>query len=270
MTTATVERVNAKRMLRMPVVAKTGFLKIAVTPLATRGAACVVSCSSCCLKEVCLPCGLDSNNMGELDELTRVKRRVAKGSSLYRSGDEFVSLYAVRSGSFKSVGSSRAGEEKVTGLHLPGEMMGLDAISTRQHGYDAIALEDSEVCTIPYARLTQLAQRMPQLQAHLMQILSGDISRDHGLMLLLGAMDAERRIAAFLLSLSRRYQKLGYAAARFSLRMTREEIGSYLGLTLETVSRVFSRLQREGLLAAHQKDVELKDLAALREKVGQW
>ena len=235
-----------------------------------KGAACAVSCSACRLKEVCLPCGLSTERLGDMDDLTRVKRRVAKGSALYRSGDAFVSLYAVRSGSFKSVGSSRAGEEKVTGLHLPGEVIGLDAINNRQHGYDAVALEDSEVCVVPYAKLTALALRVPALQSQLLRILSGDISRDQGLMLLAGAMDAEQRIAAFLLSLSRRYQNLGYAAARFSLRMTREDIGSYLGLTLETVSRVFSRLQRDGLLAAHQKDVELKDLPALREKVGQW
>jgi CRP/FNR family transcriptional regulator len=248
--------------------AAAGFA-ISVVPTRTN-AACAPSCSSCCLREVCLPCGLDIEKLGAMDELTRGKRRVAKGSVLYRSGDAFTSLYAVRSGSFKSAGSSRAGEEKVTGLHLPGEVMGLDAINRREHGYDAVALEDSEVCIIPYSQLTQLAQRMPQLQAQLLRILSGDISRDQGLMLLMGAMDAEQRIAAFLLSLSRRYQNLGYAAMRFSLRMTREEIGSYLGLTLETVSRVFSRLQRSGLIAAHQKDVELKDLPALREKVGQW
>ena len=229
-----------------------------------------VSCSSCCLAGVCLPSGLDSDKLDEIDELTRAKRRMAKGGALYRSGDTFEALYAVRSGSFKSVGVSRAGEEKVTGLHLPGELLGLDAISTRRHGYDAIALEDSEVCTIPYSRLTQLALRMPQLQGQLLRILSSDISRDQGLMLLLGGMDADRRIAAFLLSLSRRYHNLGYASTRFSLRMTREDIGSYLGLTLETVSRVFSRFQRDGLLAAHQKEVELRDLDRLHERVGHW
>ena len=236
--------------------------------LATKAAARPVSCSSCSLAGVCLPCGLDGDKLSEIDDLTRVKRRVTKGSALYRSGDAFELLYAVRSGSFKSVGVSRAGEEKVTGLHLPGEIVGLDAINGRKHGYDAIALEDSEVCTIPYSRLTQLSLRMPQLQAQLLRILSGDISRDQGLMLLLGGMDAERRIAAFLLSLSRRYEKLGYAKLRFSLRMTREDIGSYLGLTLETVSRLVSRFQREGLLAAHQREVELKNAQKLHEKVG--
>lgn len=234
----------------------------------TKASGRAVSCSSCCLRGVCLPCGLTTDQLGDMDELTRVKRRVPRGSALYRSGDSFESLYAVRSGSFKSVGVSRNGVEKVTGLHLPGEVMGLEAINSRIHGYDAVALEDSEVCVIPYARLTQLALRMPDLQAQLLRILSGDISRDQGLMLLLGGMDAEQRISAFLLSLSRRYQKLGYAADRFSLRMTREEIGSYLGLTLETVSRLFSRMQREGTLKAQQREVELKDIGRLRETVG--
>ena len=242
-----------------------------VSPIAiSKAAGAAVSCSNCCLQHVCLPCGLDTEALCDMDDLTRVKRRVTKGSTLYRSGDAFESLYAVRSGSFKTVGTSREGEEKVTGLHLPGEVMGLDAINSRQHAYDAVALEDSEVCTIPYARLTQLALRIPELQQQLLRILSGDISRDQGLMLLLGGMDAEQRIAAFLLSLSRRYQKLGYAATRFSVRMTREEIGSYLGLTLETVSRLFSRLHRDGLISAHQREVKLIDVARLREKVGHW
>lgn len=229
-----------------------------------------VSCSNCCLQHLCLPSGMAADQLCDVDELTRVKRRIAKGAVLYRNGDAFDSLYAVHSGAFKTVGTSRNGEEKVTGLHLPGEVMGLEAINRRQHGYDAVALEDSEVCAIPYARLTQLAMRLPDLQQQLLRILSGDISRDQGLMLLLGGMDAEQRIAAFLLSLSRRYQKLGYSSTRFSLRMTREEVGSYLGLTLETVSRLFSRLQKQGLISAQQRDVELKDIERLRDKVGHW
>ncbi len=235
---------------------------------AARSVPAAVSCSTCCVRNVCLPCGIAEAHLGDVDELTRLKRRIAKGASLYRTGDAFESLYAVHSGSFKTLGVSRAGEEKVVGVHLPGEVMGLEAISDKRHGYDAVALEDSEVCVIPYQRLTQLAMRMPDLQHQLLRIVSGDISRDQGLLLLLGGMAAEQRIAAFLLSLSRRYKKLGYDSTRFSLRMTREEIGSYLGLTLETVSRLFSRFQREGLLAAHQREVELRDMAALREKVG--
>ena len=241
-------------------------------PIATpaSGGRAAVSCSLCCLQGVCLPCGLTVDKLGDMDELTRLKRRVTRGATIYRGGDAFDSVYAVRSGSFKSVSVSRNGDEKVTGLHLPGEVMGLDAINHKRHGYDAVALEDSEVCVIPYARLTEFALRIPELQAQLLRLLSGDISRDQGLMLLLGGMDAEQRIAAFLLSLSRRYQKLGYAATRFNLRMTREDIGSYLGLTLETVSRLFSRMQREGIVATQQREVELKDVERLKERVGHW
>jgi CRP/FNR family transcriptional regulator len=238
--------------------------------VARRAASAPVSCSKCCLQGVCLPHGLNADGLGRMDELTRLKRRVARGATLYRTGDPFSALYALRSGCFKSVGISRNGMEKVTGLHLPGEIMGLEAINSRQHGYDAIAIEDSEVCVIPYAQLTHLALRLPELQAQLLRIVSGDISRDQGLMLLLGSMDAEQRIAAFLLSLSKRYRKLGYSPTRFGVRMTREEIGSYLGLTLETVSRVLSRLQKEGLVAAQQREIELKDVGALQEKVGHW
>lgn len=269
MSLAIAEVAGGTRVFTNPALRSAAVIRISAARPA-KAAPRAVSCSSCSLRGVCLPCDLDLDKLGEMDELTRAKRRVAKGSALYRSGDVFESLYAVRSGSFKSVGISRNGEEKVTGMHLPGEVMGLDAINARKHGYDAVALEDSEVCIIPFAQLARLAQRLPQLQGQLLRILSGDISRDQGLMLLLGGMDAEQRIAAFLLSLSRRYERMGYAATRFSLRMTREDIGSYLGLTLETVSRVFSRLQRDGLLAAQQKEVELKDLPQLREKVGNW
>jgi CRP/FNR family transcriptional regulator, anaerobic regulatory protein len=240
--------------------------RLEITPL--NWTRCAVSCSTCASRKICLPCGLDADKLSDVDELTRRKRRVSKGSCLYRNGDVFESLHAIRSGSFKSVGATRAGDEKVTGLYLPGELMGLDAINARCHRYDAIALEDSEVCIVPYAALTQLASRRPQLQAQLFRMLSGDISRDGGLMLLMGSMDARQRIAAFLLSLSRRYEKLGYASTRFRLRLTRGEIGSYLGLTLETVSRVLSCLERDGMIGAQQKEVQLKDVAGLHDMVG--
>ncbi len=229
-----------------------------------------VSCSSCCLQGVCLPSGLVGDELNELAEIAAAKRRIARGAALYRGHDAFDSLFAVRSGAFKSVGVSRAGEEKVTGFHFPGEVMGLDAINGERHTYDAIALEDSEVCVIPYAALTQLSLRIPVLQSRLLRILSSDISRDQGLMLLLGSMTAEQRLCAFLLSLSRRHHKLGYSADRFHLRMTREDIGSYLGLTLETVSRLLSRLQRDGLIAARQREIELKNVEALKDVVGHW
>jgi CRP/FNR family transcriptional regulator len=217
---------------------------------------------------VCLPCSLQPGEVDRFDEIATAKRRVARGSALYHSGDAFEYLYAVRSGAFKTVGVSRHGDEKITAFHLAGELLGLDAISVGSHGYTAVALEDSEVCAIPFAALEKMALAVPALQHQLFRVLSGDISRDQGLMLLLGSMTAEQRLAAFLLTLSRRYERLGYAANRFTLRMTREEIGNYLGLTLETVSRLFSRFQRDGLVGVQQREIELRNAARLREIVG--
>ncbi len=252
---------------------------IPVMPASTRSASVVrlmpkagsaTACSSCCLKSVCLPCDLGRPELDRFDEIATAKRRVARGASLYHNGDRFDSLYAVRSGAFKTVGVSRHGDEKITGFHLPGELLGLDAISNQRHGYSAVALEDSEVCVLPFAPLERMAMSMPALQHQLLRLISGDISRDHGLMLLLGSMSAEQRLAAFLLSLSRRHQYLGFSGSRFVLRMTRDEIGNYLGLTLETVSRLLSRFQREGLVAVQQRDVEIRSTDRLMEMVGHW
>ena len=246
------------------------FLEAQRQSSVTAASKSTIACSSCCLKGACLPCGLGSAEMSRFSEITAGKRKVARGAALYLIGHSFESLYAVRSGAFKTVGVSRHGDEKVTGFYLPGELLGLDAISGGAHGYNAVALEDSEVCVMPFKAVEELASRIPALQHQLFRLLSGDISRDHGLMLLLGSMSAEQRVAAFLLSLSKRHQRLGFSATRFVLRMTREEIGNYLGLTLETVSRLFSRFQRDGLVAVHQRDIEIHDADRLREMVGHW
>jgi CRP/FNR family transcriptional regulator len=256
--------------LRRPIAAHSACPRTAVITLLATQPKAAVACSSCCLKGVCLPCNLDNGDLTRFGEIAAAKRRVARGASLYHNGDRFESLYAVRSGAFKTVGVSREGTEKITGFHLPGELLGLEAINGGRHGYNAIALEDSEVCIIPFAQLEQMALTLPALQHQLLRLVSGDISRDHGLMLLLGSMTAEQRVAAFLLSLARRHQRLGYAGDRFLLRMTREEIGNYLGLTLETVSRLLSRFQREGLISVHQRDVEILGKDRLMERVGHW
>lgn len=246
------------------------ILAVGTFPQPIRPARSGVCCGSCCLQDVCLPCGLSAANVSELDALATLKRKVARGAALYRSSDVFDALYAVRSGAFKTQSVSRGGVEKITGFHLPGELMGLDAINTERHNYDAMALEDSEVCVIPFAKLQALALRIPELQRQLFRLLSREIARDEGLMLLLGSMTAEQRLAAFLLSLSRRYQRLGYAGDCFNLRMTRDDIGNYLGLTMETVSRLMSRFQREGLIAAQHREIEFRNAAGLMELVGQW
>ena len=225
-------------------------------------------CSTCFLQGVCVPCALEPNEVEGFGALVSGKRRIARGSALYQIGDPLEFLYAVRSGAVKSVIVSSHGEETVTGFYLAGELMGLEAISRGRHGCQAVALEDSEVCAIPFAALSSMALSVPALQQQMFRMLSSDISRDQGLILRLSSMTAEQRLAAFLVGLSRRYRRLGFAADRFVLRMTREEIGNYLGLTLETVSRLFSRFQNEGLIAVRHRDVTLNDIQRLQEIVG--
>jgi len=225
-------------------------------------------CSSCSSREVCLPCCMHSEEAGELDELIYTRIRVKRGQHLFRSGDGFGSLYAIRSGFFKSVSSVEDGREQVTGFHMPGEMLGIDALGTDIHTRDTIALEDSEVCVIPYARLVELGASVEGLQRQFHRILSRQISGEHGIMMLLGTMRAEERLAMFLLNLSQRFLARGYSATEFVLRMTRDEIGSYLGLKLETVSRMFSRFQAEGLVDVSNRHIRILDATGLKGCLG--
>lgn len=217
------------------------------------------NCSTCSLRELCLPIGLSVEEMRELDALITQGRPVKRGDGLYRAGEPFRSLFAVRVGFFKSSVISEDGREQVTGFHMSGELMGMDAISSDTHTCDAIALEDSEVCELPFAEIEALARNIPALQRHLYKVMSREIVRDHGVMLLLGNMKAEERLAAFLLNLSQRFALRGYSATSFHLRMTREEIGSYLGLKLETVSRILSRFQDQGLIKVQNRLIEIID-----------
>ena len=221
------------------------------------------SCSTCYLRGTCLPSGSPAEQVIQISTLTRTKLRLRRGAALYRRGDAFKSLYAIRSGSFKSVGLGRAEHTKVVGLHLPADLVGLEAISSRIHEYDAVALEDSEVCVVPYDDLVRMTLNVPELQAYLLAALSREIVRDDGLVLHLGAMTAEQRVTKFLLGVSARYERLGYTGTRFDVRMTRKDIASYLGLTLETVTRVFTRLQRDGLIEAQFKELRLTNVNGL-------
>lgn len=223
-----------------------------------------IACSSCNLRELCLPVNLDGMGMRQLDVLTSVKRTFRRGEYLYHSGEPFRSLYAIRTGFFKTQVLHEDGREQVTGFQMPGEIIGLDAICTNAHACNAIALEDSEICELPFDRLEELSRELPGLQRHLHKIMSSEIVRDHGIMLLLGSMRAEERLAAFLLNLSQRFSARGYSPNAFHLRMTRQEIGSYLGLKLETVSRTFSLFQEHNLLSVRARDVEIIDMSRLR------
>ncbi len=225
-------------------------------------------CSTCSLRELCLPMGLPEDDIDQLDHLVFTRKRLKRGDALYRAGDEFTSLNAVRTGFFKSTVVLEDGRDQVTGFHMPGDIMGLDGISADRHSVSTIALEDSEVCIIPFSRLEELSHQVRNLQNQFHKLMSREIVRDQGVMMLLGTMRAEERLAAFLLNLSQRFTARGYSASEFHLRMTREEIGSYLGLKLETVSRIFSKFQEQGLIAVQQKHIRIENLNGLRRMLG--
>jgi CRP/FNR family transcriptional regulator len=223
------------------------------------------ACSNCNLRELCLPLGLNDLELAKLDELVSTRKRLKRGEHLYRSGEPFDAIYAIRSGFFKTDVLVEDGRDQVTGFQMTGELLGLDGISTESHTCNAVALEDSEVCTIPFLHLEGLSREIHTLQHHFHKVMSREIVRDHGVMMLLGMMRAEERLAAFLLNLSQRFTARGYSPAEFNLRMTRDEIGSYLGLKLETVSRAFSRFQEEGLISVQQRHIRILDIPGLKK-----
>lgn len=221
-------------------------------------------CSSCNLVELCLPLDLTDRELLKLDELSALKRKFARSDYLYRSGDKFRSLFAIHSGSFKTQILHEDGREQVTGFQMTGEIIGLDAISTDIHACEAVAMENSIVCELPFNKLEILSREIPVLQRHLHKIMSREIVRDQGIMLLLGSMRAEERLAAFLLNLSQRFAARGLSATQFQLQMSRQEIGSYLGLKLETVSRAFSHFQNERLINVKVRTIEIINPAGLQ------
>lgn len=222
-----------------------------------------VACAQCNLRELCLAVGLDDQDLHKLDALV-ARRKIKRGQQLYRAGDPFEAIYAIRVGFFKTDILTEEGLEQVTGFHMAGEILGMDGISSDTHVCNATALEDCEVCVMPYDQLEVLSREIRSLQHQFHKFMSREIVRDQSLMILLGSMRAEERIAAFLLNLSQRMKQRGYSASEFHLRMTREEIGSYLGLKLETVSRAFSKFHDEGLISVQQKYIRILDNDGLR------
>jgi len=227
-----------------------------------------VTCAGCNLREMCLPDGLSATEMERMENLVYARRKVKRGESLFRAGDKFNSVYAIRVGFFKTAVLHGDGREQVTGFQMPGELLGLDGIGTGAYSSNAVALEDCEVCVLPFALIEEIGREIPSLQRHLHSVLSREIVRDHGVMMLLGSMRAEERLAVFLLNLSKRFIRRGWSASDFHLRMTRDELGSYLGLKLETVSRLFSRFVIDGLLEVNQKHVRIANVAGLEQVLG--
>ena len=225
------------------------------------------ACSNCNMRELCMPIGLSAEELTRVDELVTKRPFVKRGSALFRAGDAFTALYAIRSGFFKTSITSEDGQMQVTGFQMAGEILGLDGIATDLHTCDAIALEDTEVCALPFERIEEIAREVKALQHHVHKIMSREIVREHGVMLLLGNMRAEERLAAFLLNLVQRLHARGFSSSDLILRMTREEIGSYLGLTLETVSRTFSKFAEDGILTVNQRHIHIQDAEALKRIV---
>src|SRR5574344_492278 len=226
-----------------------------------------VACSNCNLRELCMPMGLTEQQLQRIDEVVATRRKVKRGMTLFRNGEPFTSLYAIRTGFFKTCVATEDGRDQVTGFQMAGEIIGLDGIVNDHHTCDAIALEDAEVCVMPFDSLEDLSREVTALQNHVHRIMSREIVREHGVMLLLGSMRAEERLAAFLLNLVQRLHARGFSQSELVLRMTREEIGSYLGLKLETVSRTFSKFADDGMIEVKQRYVRIIDPDALQRLV---
>jgi len=229
----------------------------AIEPLKTR-------CSNCSLRDICLPCGMTPADVNGLDGLGFNRTKVKAGQALYHEGQAFRNIYAVRMGTFKSSLTLADGREQVSGFQMAGELMGLDGIANGAYASNSTALEDTEVCAIPYDQISGLAATSTDMQQAVSRLMSREIVREHSLMMLLGSMNAEERLAAFLLNLSQRMKLRGYSASEFHLRMSRAEIGSYLGMKLETVSRTFSAFQQQGILEVDKRHIRILDAAALK------
>src|SRR5690606_4391649 len=210
-------------------------------------------CKDCSLAVLCLPLSLNMEDLNALDEIVKRGRPLKKGEYLFRQGDIFNSVFAVRAGSLKTFSVTDLGEEQITGFHLPSELVGLSGMDTELYPVSAQALETTSVCEIPFERLDELSTQLPQLRRQLMRLMSREIRTDQQMMLLLSKKTADERIATFLVNLSARFRARGFSANQFRLAMSRNEIGNHLGLAVETVSRVFTRFQSSGLLQAEGK-----------------
>lgn len=260
---------TVSRVLAVKTMHRADMDVLSVEQMVSKNISATAHCSTCRLREMCLPCGLTGKDVDRMDELVYSRKRVKRGQRLYREGETFHSLYAVRTGFFKSHIVMKDGCEQVTGFHMTGEVIGMDGIGAGAYASSATALEDGEVCTLPYTHLEWLSRDMPSLQPHFHRMMSSEIVREHGVLMLLGSMRGEQRLAAFLLNLSQRFTVRGYSASEFYLRMTREEIGSYLGMKLETVSRLFSRFQELGVIGIHLKLIRILDAEGLKQLMSQ-
>lgn len=214
-----------------------------------------------------MPMGLSNDELDRIDDLVTIRRRVKRGDTLFHNGERFTNLFAIRTGFFKTCIASEDGRNQVTGFQMAGEIIGLDGIVNDSHTCDAVALEDAEVCVMPFDRIEEISREVNSLQRHVHKIMSREIVREHGVILFLGSMRAEERLAAFLLNLVQRLYARGFSQSELLLRMSREEIGSYLGMKIETVSRTFSKFVEDGIVEVKQRNIRILKTDALKEIV---
>lgn len=225
-------------------------------------------CMTCSLSSLCLPLSLNLEDIDQLDRIIKRRQPLKKGEHLFRQGDSFDCVYAVRSGSLKNYIMTNEGEEQITNFHLPSELVGLDGIDCTSYPISSKALETTTVCEIPYSRLQELSHELPDLRKQIFSSMSKEIRDDKQMMLLLSKKNAEERVATFLANLSSRFKRRGYSPYTFRLPMSRNEIGNYLGLAVETVSRVFTRFQTTQIIAVNGKEVHITDRQQLLETAG--
>lgn len=222
-----------------------------------------INCNNCRLNTLCLPMSVSGTDVDDLDAIIQRGRPVQKGEHIFCEGSKFTSVYAVRSGTVKAFSITEDGREQVAGFYFPGEFLGMDGISRNIHQSNAVALETSAVCEIPFKSLGELSAKLPSLQSHFFQLMSREITEDQQLIALLTKNSADERFAAFLLSISSRNSRRNLSVNRFRLAMSRMDIGNYLGLTIETISRIIGRLQKQGIVVINNKEVEIVEFDSL-------
>ena len=225
-------------------------------------------CSQCVMAQFCLPLGLSPQEFIAIDQLVTEKVHLAKGEAIYHQGDTSQSIFSIRHGSFKTEISLADGRGQILGFHLPGEFLGLDGVGSKQYQTQAVALEPSEVCVMKFSQFEKFALDIPSLQTHIYHILNHEITNDQKPLLTLGSLSAEEKMACFFVNLSERRSQRGLNPTEFDLSMGREEIGSFLGIQIETVSRVLSKLSEARLIQIKQKHLKLLDLEALHKIAG--
>lgn len=224
-----------------------------------------ISCNNCRLSSVCLPLGLTPKELTQVDDIVKHRPLLQKQDHLYRAGDKFECLYVVRSGCVKTIINSESGEEKITGFYLPGDIVGIDGISEQTYHSSAVALNTSSICKIPFEKIELLASTVPDLQRHMFAIMSREVVTDQQTMMIMNKKKADARIAAFLLSLSTRFQRQKLSPFHWTLPMSRGELGNYLGLTIETVSRVLTKLNKNDIISVDKRDVSINNILALQD-----